>query len=169
MRFRLEHRFDAPLERVERAILDPSFDAQLAELPNVKERSVLEHEDRPDGSVHRKVRYRLHASLPSAVTRVIGTHDVQWVEASDFDPATHTWRFEIHPDLRGVGFDCRGTITLRSQGPGTVRELSGEVKVKVPLLGGRVEKAIVEGLTENMDAESELLARFLAGRSETAS
>ena len=49
-------------------------------------------------------------------------------------------------------------------GTSTRRVATGTLKVHVPLVGGRVEKAIVGGITEHADAEAELLGTWIAAK-----
>ena len=44
-----------------------------------------------------------------------------------------------------------------------MRALSGDVKVRVLLVGGKVEGALVSGLREHADAEAMLVAERLGG------
>jgi hypothetical protein len=162
MRFRMEHTFDAAVERIEQAILEPAYQERLRALPNVAEREVTELQERPDGSVHRVVRYKFGGNLPGIVTSTIGTSNVSWDEVSDFDPANHRWTFEVHPHVFKGRFQAHGRYDFTPNGDGTVRILEVEVKVHVPLVGGRAERAIGEGLLETMGAEARILATYLA-------
>ena len=51
--------------------------------------------------------------------------------------------------------------TIEPSGAGCVRTVTGKIKVKIPLLGSKVEKAIIGGLQENSDAQVHLLEDFL--------
>jgi hypothetical protein len=161
MRFALRHRFDAPRARVELATIDPAYEQRLETLPNLGERRLVEEERRADGTIRRVVFYRLRADLSPAVTRAIGTKDVTWDEISEFDPARHEWRFTIRPKVFASKFDADGVYRFREEGSATVRDVEVEVRVRVPVVGRLVEKAIGQGLVENLDAEARMLAEHL--------
>ena len=55
----------------------------------------------------------------------------------------------------------RGTYTFEPDGDATTRKVEVDIKVKVPLVGGRVESEIKKGLVETMDAEASLLTQYL--------
>lgn len=161
MRFSLEHHFSAPVDVVEKASNDRAYQDQLDDLPNIAERRVTHLEERPDGSIHRVVRYRLGAQLPAPVAAVIGPA-ASWDEVGDFDATTHEWTFEIRPHVLAGRILCNGRYAFEPDGDGTKRLVDIDLKVKIPLVGGRVEKEIRKGLTETMDAEAKLLEDYLS-------
>lgn len=63
----------------------------------------------------------------------------------------------------GLGVITGGGETVLS-GDESVESLSGEVKVSVPLLGGKLEKLVVDHLIQLFEAEHEHLGRWLAAR-----
>lgn len=56
-----------------------------------------------------------------------------------------------------------GTISLAESGGRTTETLEVEVKVKVPLLGGKLESLMAELIVEGMDKEHEAGVRWLEG------
>lgn len=161
MRFTFSDRFDAPLERVEEAVLSDEYNERLKDLPNIDERVVTEQRTRSDGSIRRVVHYKFGGRLPPAVEKVLGGSMVSWDEVGVFDPGNHEWTFEIEPHVLADRFECHGTYTFRTDGEATVREVAVELKVKIPVVGGRVENAISEGLEETLHAEGRALAEYL--------
>ena len=66
-------------------------------------------------------------------------------------------------DTPGKPATTKGTITLRAEGSGTVEIVELELKVKVPLIGGKLEKLMAEKVATGMDAEHEVGVAWLAG------
>jgi hypothetical protein len=84
------------------------------------------------------------------------------VEESVLDRATHVTTWKIVPDHYGSRLRCTGTFRLTSAGDGvTLRRTEAEIKVNFPLVGGRVEKAIVSGLVEHAEAEQAAVQDFM--------
>lgn len=164
MRFRVEQHVAAPLEQVEAALVDPAFLARLAELPALGAPALLDHAD--DGTVVRqRVRYRFAGALAPAVTSVVDPARLTWVEETIYDRATHRGEHRIVPDHYAGRLSCSYQTTLHDVGVGagaTHRLAEGDLRVRFPLVGGRVEKAIVSGLVEHADVEAAALARWLA-------
>jgi uncharacterized protein DUF2505 len=169
MHLHLEHRIDAALDEVETAAAEEDFQRRLTSLPNVHERRVMSVDERPDGSIHRVVRYVFSGPVPEPVLRVIGAARVSWDEEAEFDPAAHEWRWEIHPHFLGGLFECSGRYACASEGEATNRIVDADIKVKVPLVGGRVERFIADGLTTTLNAEAEMLTQYLRWKREPAS
>jgi hypothetical protein len=161
MRFTLEHTFDAPIDVVEKASNSPDYQQMLDDLPNLGKRKVTSLEEHTDGSMHRVTHYTLGAQLPAPVVAVLG-QSATWDEVADYDPATHTWTFEIKPHVLGGRLKCHGNYRFQEDGQQTTRVVEVDVKVKVPLVGGRVENEIRKGLVETMDAEATLLQEYLS-------
>jgi hypothetical protein len=169
VRFSVEHRFAASLPAVERSMTDPDFFAELRNLPGIEAPVLLERRERP-GAVELDVRYVFSGDLPSVARRVLGRGELAWVQRSTVDLERHRTDFTIVPETHADLLTCAGTYVLRPDGSGegeqTARTISGELRVRVPLLGGRAERAIVGGLVERLDAEAEALQRWLASHTE---
>jgi len=156
MNFRIEQRIPAPLKAVEGALLDRDFIAATATLPKLGEPELLEQQ-RDGERVRQRVRYRFTAQLSSAVTRVIDPAKLTWIDDARFDLTSHTARHRILPDNYADRLHASYDVTLEPLGDSTRRVATGELKVRVPLVGGRVERAIVSGLEEHAAAEADLL------------
>jgi hypothetical protein len=161
MRFRIEQRFDLPLGTVEDALVDPGFVERMADLPKLGHPRLLAHEVDGD-KVHQQVRYAFAGDLSPAVRRVVDPAKLTWIEDSTMDRSTHRTDFVILPDNYAGLLRCRGTFVLRADGDATTRVAEGDIVVSVPLVGGRVERAIVSGLEEHARAEVELVKAWAA-------
>lgn len=161
MRFRIEQRFDLPLDTVERALSDPGFIEAMAGLPRLGRPELVSH-DRHGHIVHQQVRYAFSGDLSPAVRAVVDPELLTWVEDSTTDLTTHEAVFRILPDHYASLLRCSGTFRLSADGGGSCRVAEGEMKVSVPILGGKVERAIVSGLDEHAQAEADLLEEWWA-------
>ncbi len=164
MRFELVQRFSAPPDDVARAFTEPDLYAALAELPKLGAPEMLEH--RADGDMVRvRVRYRFSGDLSSAVKAVIDPAKLTWIDDSTHDLAHRSVTFTMLPDHYGDRFRASGAYRFEAapDDPGaTIRTTTGEIKVKVPLVGGSVERAIVSGLREHQEDEVAVVDGWLA-------
>jgi DNA-binding transcriptional regulator YbjK len=163
VKFRIDQRIPAPLAAVEAALVDRDFVAATADLPKLGAPELLELQ-RDGDRAHQRVRYRFTAQLSGAVTRVVDPAKLTWVDDARYDLTSHTSRHRILPDNYADRLQASYDVVLESLGDSTRRLVTGELTVHVPLLGGRVERAIVDGLEEHANAEAELLGRWIAER-----
>lgn len=163
MEFVVEQVIAAPLDAVEGAFVDPGFLARLAELPSFAGVELLDQE--VDGDlVRQRVRYAFVGELSPAVTAVVDPAKLSWVEESVHDRTTHRAACRIVPDHYAQRLECSYTVQLTAKGGATRRTVQGDLRVRVPLLGGRAERAIVGGLRDHAEREAAALAAWLAER-----
>ncbi|HEV2760963.1 MAG TPA: DUF2505 domain-containing protein [Acidimicrobiales bacterium] len=160
MRFRLEQRFAAPLDDVEAAFVDPALLAELATSPELGRPVLLEHDD-AGHSVSQQIRYTFTGELSPAVTSVVDPKRLTWVEHSELDRRTHRSVFRIRPDHYPDRLSCSGTISLDPADGGTRRTIEGDLRVRFPLVGSKVERAIVSGLRDHASAEARVVQAWL--------
>ena len=164
MRFRLEQRFPAPVEVVEAALVDDAFLQRLGQLPDMGHPQLLEQVTEGD-VVRQRVRYRFAGHLSPAVTAVVEPAKLSWVVESVLDRRAHRGEHRIVPDHYPGRLQCSYHTRLEPEGPASTRRVAeGELKVRFPLVGPRVERAIVTGLAHHADAEVEVLRGWLADR-----
>lgn len=161
MEFRIDQKIAAALDDVEAALLDADFIAATASLPQLGAPEVLGQERNGD-TVDQRVRYHFVGQLSSAVTRVVDPKRLSWIDETHYDLITHKSRHQIKPDHYVDRLEASYDVTLEPQGESTRRVATGQLKVHVPLVGGRVERAIVGGITEHADAEADLLGTWIA-------
>ena len=164
MRFRLEQRIPADPDAVQAAVLQPGYFDQLATLPKLGNPQLLS-QDHSDDCVVQRVRYAFVGELSGSVRKVVDPDRLTWVEESEVELSARTTRFKIDPDHYGSMLTASGVIQVIEDGEGgSVRTASGELTVRVPLVGSKVERAIVSGLEEHSAAEEAALRAWLANR-----
>jgi hypothetical protein len=161
VRFRLEQRFSADPDTVAEAYTDPALYQRLAEAATLGRPEFLQRTG--DGEqVETRVRYRFCGNLSSAARKVVDPAKLSWVEESAHDLAERRVSFRMIPDNYADRFRSAGSYLFHSDGDGTLRVAEGELSVRVPLVGGTVEKAIVSGLADHLRGEIAVVERFLA-------
>jgi len=163
VKFRIEQRILAPLAAVEAALLDREFVAATTGLPKLGAPELLDQKRNGDRA-HQRIRYRFTAELSSAVTRVVDPAKLTWIDDARYDLVSHTSHHRIVPDNYADRLQATYDVTLEPLGDSTRRVVDGELKVRVQLVGGRVERVIVDGIEEHAGAEAELLGRWIKGR-----
>ena len=161
MRFEVVHSFPAEADALAAALLDPAFQDQLGAIGPLRDRKVLSQDVTTDGRVERRVRCVLGLELSGMARKVLGDQDPAWVQAELWDPVARTWEWEIHPESHAELLTASGTTTVAGEAQKSTRAVVGEVKVHIPLYGGKVEGWIVKGISDAYDQEAERLTEWL--------
>lgn len=156
---RFEHRatFAAGVDTVHSTLVDEAFlTARLKDIGG-KGAALLEHRGHDDG-VDIKLRQGVDAQrLPGAVRSILSGDLV--VEREE------RWRGHEaagRATINGVPAEIRSRTRLAPNGTGTELVVSAEVKVGIPLIGGKIEKVVAEQVTKLLAAESEYAEKWLA-------
>jgi hypothetical protein len=160
VRFRIRIPYAAPADAVARAYADPALYEAFAGLPRADRPEVLDHRVDGDRAVLR-VRWRFSGALSPAARAVIDPDRLTWVEESTHDVARRQVTFRMTPDHYRDRFTCSGGYRFEPDGDGSVRIVEGDLRIKAPLIGGTVEKAIVSGLEDQLISEAPLVEAFL--------
>jgi hypothetical protein len=158
----MEHRarFATPADAVHAAIVDPAFLADRLEALGGANAAV---EDRTEsaGTVTYRLRQGLAAQhLPPAVRTLLKGDLVVH--------RTETWRPDktgtVQATVAGVPGEINGTMRLSEVDGGTDWLTSLEVKVSIPLVGGKIEKSIGEQVVKLLANEATFTEKWLAHR-----
>jgi hypothetical protein len=161
VRFEVVHSFPYDPDTVADAILDEDYQHSLEDVESVEHRELLSQEERPDGTVVRRTRCVLDLHITGMAKSFVGDGDPAWVEEATWHPERMEWTWVVIPEVAEGLLDAKGTIALRGNGNGTERVIEGDVKVKVPLYGGKVEGWIVAGIEQAYAEEAERLEEWL--------
>jgi hypothetical protein len=160
MRFQVDQALPGSVAEVLAAFTDPGFLTSVGDLGKVGEPEVLDQQ-RDGDIVQQRVRYRFTGDLSPAVTSVVDRDKFVFVDEHRYDLATATATFAIIPEHYGDRLTCRGTERFHPLSDGANRRVEAELKVRWPVVGGLVERAIVSGLKEHLAEEADLLRAWL--------
>jgi hypothetical protein len=164
-RFVVEQPIGADPDAVQAAFCSAELYEALSDLPDIAPPEVLER-TATDGVVHLRVRYRFNGSLAPAVRAVIDPAKLTWVDDSTIDVAARRTRWEIQPEHYARNLQCGGEYSFLPAGEGrTTQRLEANLRVRWPLVGGLVERAILSGLRQHLAAEAPIVERFVRERS----
>jgi uncharacterized protein DUF2505 len=153
VQFEREHEFAGTVEQVASTMSDPAFQTQL-DLPDLARPDVVAHE--VDGTTGRlTLRYAYIGQLDPVAQKVVGGRKITWVQDLRIDVGTGVGTLGFSADGVGGRADGTATVTITATGDGTCRRLiRGDFRIKIPLVGGKAERAIVPGLARRLDVEA---------------
>jgi hypothetical protein len=160
VKFGFEQRWTAAVDDVIEVYLDETFWTSLADLSTTSPPEVLGIDRTGDRAVVR-LHWVLSVDLPKEAARFIDPDDVAWIEETRWDLAARTAQVSFQPDQAAGLLRASAEAALRPQGDDAVRTISGELKVRIPLLGHKVEPVIVEGVGDHLEEEAGAVAARL--------
>jgi len=96
--------------------------------------------------------------IPSFAQKLVGD-TIQLVQREEWTGNHATFELTI-PGKPG---HLRGTVVVEPDGAGAVERVSGEAKASIPLVGGKIEKLLVDMVTQSLERSQERGAAWLAG------
>jgi hypothetical protein len=143
--------------------IDPKFRAAVCEATKALGYDVgIDETD--DGGASVRVDRTMWAEVPDFVKKLVGeTLDVRQTENWSAADAEGRRTADIRVEIVGQPAKMTGTIVLEPTSDGCREVVSGQVKVSIPFLGGKIEpdvaKAIVTGIKVEQKTGLEWLAK----------
>ncbi len=165
MRLSAEIRYDADPQAVFAMLTDTAFQDRKCEATGALHHEV-EIEEFDDGSATITTRRTMPTDqVPDFVRSFVGK-TLLVVQNDDWGPAAPDGSREgtIVVEIQGAPVRLAGSLTLRSQGGQSVELIEGDVKASVPLVGGKIEKAIEPALQGAIKVEQREGRAWLATR-----
>jgi hypothetical protein len=161
VRFGFEQRWEAAADDVLAVYIDADFWTSLSGLTKTSVPDVLEVTRTGDTALVR-LRYVLSVELPSQASRFIDPDDVAWIEETTWQLKDRTASVRFLPEQAAGLLKASATADLLVDGTDTTREVKGDLRVRIPLVGGKVEHAIVDGIGGHLEEEADAVADRLA-------
>jgi uncharacterized protein DUF2505 len=159
MRFRHELIYDAPPAEVFAMLGDPVFREAACSGPDVLSAEIdIEHTG--TGFSLTIDRVQRTDGLP-AFARTFAGDSTRAVQREEWADATSgTFRIEAP----GKPSEVAGVITLQPEGEATRWTIELDLRIKVPLIGGRLEKLLAEQVTAGIEVEQQAGNAYLKDR-----
>jgi hypothetical protein len=160
----LTHHYDHDVETVFALITDPDFVTRKYEALGAKDIGV-DRVETDDGGYEVVTKRTMTIDLPGFAKRVMtptntAVQNEVWSPADELGNRLCTYVVEI----QGLPSKVSGTLTLSPDAGGTKQYIDADLKVSIPLIGGKLEKFGVETGTADLDQQVEFTVAELAGR-----
>jgi hypothetical protein len=161
---RVNHQLAGDVDTVAALMTDTGFLERKFAAAGATDVSIT-REDSADGGLRLVIRRRVTVDLPGFATKFIQPTNTL-VQTEDWAPATGDGRrvCTYRVDVQGVPSHIDGTVTLSPHEGGTRQDIEAQVKVSIPLVGGRLEKLAVDSGTSLLRDEAEFTNKELATR-----
>ena len=165
MEFTVSESIAASRDEVLLALVDPGYYEYLGATATAVRAPQLLAVSEVAGTIRTSVRYAFDGTISGPAALVVDADKLTWVIDTTYDTTAHSGHLVVVPDHYQGMLRCRGTLALEDAGDGsTVETVSGRLEVKVPLVSGAAEKAILGGLTRHLELEAAAMAGYCAAR-----
>ncbi|HEX2130515.1 MAG TPA: DUF2505 domain-containing protein [Actinophytocola sp.] len=161
----LEHRstYPEPVATVYSTLVDEGFLTDRLRAIGGKGAALLDH-SRAGDAVTFTLRQGVDAErLPSAVRSVLGG-DLVVERTERWRPDGPRYAADTRVSISGVPGSIQGQSRLGEHGGESLLVVRAEVRVSIPLVGGKLEKVVVEQVTKLLATEAEFAEKWLAER-----
>ena len=97
--------------------------------------------------------------IPSFATKFVGSE----IEVKQLETWTGPTRADLEVTIPGKPGHMRGTVTLSERDGETVETIQGDIKVSIPIVGGKLEALIGDLLASALRSEARVGRDWLAG------
>ncbi len=168
MKFEYRHSFDVSVDTLIETIFDPDLAPFLTEkMTTIVSVEPLDRTE-DDAKIVRRVKYMPEPMIKKIGPKKITPESMQWIEESTFDKSTKVLTFAnvpTHPKIRAKMTNA-GKMAFHGRGADrSERIVSGELKIKFPLLGRIAEGIIAKNANKILDEEASVVAQYLRSKS----
>ena len=149
--------YDAPLVAVGEMLMDPAFREEVCDAQQVLRHTVTVTQE---GGGMKVVVDQVQSAqgIPGFAKRFVGDEInlIQTEQWSDIETGS------VEVVIPGKPGQMRGTIRLRESGGTTTETVDLEIKVNIPLVGGKIESLIIDLLRKALKTENAVGRAYLA-------
>jgi uncharacterized protein YndB with AHSA1/START domain len=154
VRLTAELRYAATPAEVFAMLVDPAFQERKLGATGALGHEVTVEPRADGGAVVRTSRTMPTDQVPDLVRNLVG-QTLTVVQTEDWSAAAAdgTRTGTVTVDVQGAPVRLTGTLRLAPDGAGTRQSVDADLKAKVPLIGGRIEKAAEPAIRTAIDVE----------------
>jgi hypothetical protein len=149
--------YDAPLAQVSAMLDDTRFREEVCAFQRVL-RATVEVDDSPEGMRVVVDQVQPAKGIPSFAKKFVGD-EIRVVQTEIWTSETFA---ELHVTIPGKPGEMTGTIVLSASGETTTETVDVQIKVNIPLVGGKIEGLIADLLEKALVVEESVGRDYLS-------
>lgn len=158
MKFQHEVTYDATTEDTYAMLADPAYRQRVCAAQQGSSCKVSV-EPADDGMSVTVEQSRSTVDLPSFAKKVVG--DQVTIRQEEKWNGPEQARLDV--SIPGKPVRLTGTLNLEARRSGSAKVVEGDLKVSIPMVGGKLEKSIADVLHAALDGEQKVASRWLEG------
>ena len=166
MKFCLRHSLNTDIESAWNIVMSEEFTtASYAHSGTIRETISSEEKD---GKVFSQLKITVQNKLPPIAAKVVGSSKLIWIQdqINDNQNFTMKWRIRI-PNVEKI--TASGTFSLISEEENCVRIVEGDVQVKIPVVGKKVEQHVCKQLERSYQKTALFTQEWIQNQNENSS
>lgn len=160
MEFRIAHRFPCSPQTYWETSHDPDYERRSR--GDDVDTELLETTVEDTVTIERR-RVSPRRPLPPLMAKAIGRDRLSYVQEVRFDNASYSTVWKVLSDVLPDKVRCSGTSRVVAIPGGCERVIEGKIEVHVFMVGGAIEKHILEQLQRGYDNAAAMLTNLLPG------
>ena len=160
MRLELTHPLPANTDSVWQLVFSDEFSVALDQRTGVRREKVSD--EVKDGKQHTSFRIVHSEPLPKMAAKAMGTDTLVYFQDQVIDEPSKTVHWRVRLPSLGSKVQASGTYRLEPISDRCQRVVSGDISVRIPLIGSRVEKEIVKKLSASYDDSAKFIRHWLS-------
>jgi len=163
VKFRIENKIEAPLQKVESSMFSEEYMKFLEKSHQGVKRIELIEQKEENGKIRRTIKYTPKPIIERVGPKKVPESALVFTEHSTYDLNKHILEFENIPAMNLVRerFRNTGTILFEEREGYTNRILEGELSVRFPILGSIAEKIIFTQAKKLLQQEIECFKQYV--------
>lgn len=160
MKLKLEHRFACTPDQYWDIVGNHEVDREMAAASNGEYTLLFEREE---GDVFvRRQRLVMKRELPAAMVKVLGTQHIGYELETRINRQLSRANWTITPLVLPDRVQGAGVAVVTATKDGCLRVIEGDLTVRVPLIGRKMEERLVADVSDSYDRGAEIIRRRIA-------
>lgn len=137
------------------------FDTRLRKQTNMTVERLSETQE-SEHVVVRRLKYTSGTELPALVAKALGGKHLTYEQTNRMDYATNRLDWTVELPVMKDRVTVKGATTMTATSEGCRRVVDGEITVRMRLVGGQIEKAVVAEFEKSMARAVDIARELIA-------
>jgi len=165
VKLHIESVFPASPSTVWDTFNDPVFEKRLEEQSGIQYKMLSEATE--NGIEVRKLQCIAKKELPKVIAKTLGADRLSYTQVNRLDRSKDRLEWEVIPMAMADKVVAKGITTMVFKDGRSYRVVNGEITVKIPLVGGAIEKAIVSEVETSFVKAAEVALKLMQERAQS--
>ncbi|MBS1847087.1 MAG: DUF2505 family protein, partial [Actinobacteria bacterium] len=122
---------------------------------------LVDHRARGD-RVRLDIRFAFTGELNAAARAILDPTRLTWIQSTEHELSSGRVTFRILPDHYADRMRCQGRYRVEAaDGDTSTRTVATELHVRAPLVGVQVERVLLDGLRNELDAQARAIPDYV--------